>query len=164
MWYFMSHNQKQTCFLFHHSSYLSTRSPSNWIPNKIISFGQIYACPKFSKGHLPRVTRFISFLTRLLRNVESSEIRQKPYSFHWKIIQSRPWRASLATHFNSIRSLYFFFRFQESALDVPVVLVGNKTDQSGDRMVSVEDGQRRSKEIGCVCFHEISVRESIEQV
>ncbi|XP_077301061.1 ras-related and estrogen-regulated growth inhibitor-like protein [Arctopsyche grandis] len=53
---------------------------------------------------------------------------------------------------------------KESALDVPVVLVGNKTDQGGDRMVSVEEGQRRSKEIGCVCFHEISVRESIEQV
>jgi GTPase SAR1 family protein len=48
--------------------------------------------------------------------------------------------------------------------DVPVVLVGNKTDQWGDRMVSHEDGQRRSREIGCVCFHEISVRESIEQV
>lgn len=48
--------------------------------------------------------------------------------------------------------------------DVPVVLVGNKVDQWGDRMVTVEDGQRRSKEIGCVCFHEISVRESIEQV
>jgi len=31
-------------------------------------------------------------------------------------------------------------------------------------MVTLEEGQRRSKEIGCVCFHEISVRESIEQV
>jgi len=54
--------------------------------------------------------------------------------------------------------------FQEAAIDVPVVLVGNKTDQWGDRMVTLEEGQRRSKEIGCVCFHEISVRESIEQV
>ena len=45
-----------------------------------------------------------------------------------------------------------------------MVLVGNKTDQGGDRMVSLEDGQRRSKEIGCVCFHEISVRESVDQV
>lgn len=47
---------------------------------------------------------------------------------------------------------------------MPVVLVGNKTDQWGERMISIEEGQRRSKEIGCVCFHEISVRESIEQV
>lgn len=54
--------------------------------------------------------------------------------------------------------------FQDSVGDVPVVLVGNKIDQVGDRMVSLEEGQRRSKEIGCVCFHEISVRESIEQV
>jgi GTPase SAR1 family protein len=54
--------------------------------------------------------------------------------------------------------------FQEAITDVPVVLVGNKTDQWGDRMVTFEEGQRRSKEIGCVCFHEISVRESIEQV
>ncbi|XP_052126099.1 ras-related and estrogen-regulated growth inhibitor-like protein [Frankliniella occidentalis] len=53
---------------------------------------------------------------------------------------------------------------KESLSDVPVVLVGNKIDQWGDRMVSPEDGQRRSKEIGCVCFHEISVREDFEQV
>ncbi|XP_045526279.1 ras-related and estrogen-regulated growth inhibitor isoform X2 [Pieris brassicae] len=48
--------------------------------------------------------------------------------------------------------------------ETPVVLVGNKVDQVGDRMVTTEEGQRRSKEIGCVCFHEISVRESIDQV
>lgn len=48
--------------------------------------------------------------------------------------------------------------------EVPVVLVGNKTDQIGDRMVALEDGQKRSREIGCVCFHEISVRESVDQV
>ncbi|XP_026468428.1 ras-related and estrogen-regulated growth inhibitor [Ctenocephalides felis] len=53
---------------------------------------------------------------------------------------------------------------KEGLYDIPVVLVGNKNDQWGDRMVTLEDGQRRSKEIGCVCFHEISVRESIEQV
>lgn len=48
--------------------------------------------------------------------------------------------------------------------EVPVVLVGNKIDQVQDRMISLEEGQKRSKEIGCVCFHEISVRESIDQV
>ncbi|XP_072394995.1 ras-related and estrogen-regulated growth inhibitor [Diabrotica undecimpunctata] len=53
---------------------------------------------------------------------------------------------------------------KEGCGDVPVVLVGNKTDQLEDRMISSEEGQRRSKEMGCVCFHEISVRESIEQV
>ncbi|XP_026326533.1 ras-related and estrogen-regulated growth inhibitor [Hyposmocoma kahamanoa] len=53
---------------------------------------------------------------------------------------------------------------KDNVLETPVVLVGNKIDQAGDRMVSTEEGQRRSKEIGCVCFHEISVRESIEQV
>lgn len=48
--------------------------------------------------------------------------------------------------------------------ETPVVMVGNKLDQIGDRMITTEEGQRRSKEIGCVCFHEISVRESIDQV
>ncbi|CAG9563084.1 unnamed protein product [Danaus chrysippus] len=53
---------------------------------------------------------------------------------------------------------------KDSIPETPVVFVGNKVDQMGDRMVSTEEGQRRSKEIGCVCFHEISVRESIDQV
>ncbi|XP_058815516.1 ras-related and estrogen-regulated growth inhibitor isoform X2 [Topomyia yanbarensis] len=53
---------------------------------------------------------------------------------------------------------------KDPLLDVPVILVGNKIDQIGDRMVSTEEGQRRAKEISCACFHEISVRESIEQV
>lgn len=53
---------------------------------------------------------------------------------------------------------------KDAAVDVPVVLIGNKIDQIEDRMVSLEEGQKRSKEIGCVCFHEISVRESIDQV
>ncbi|XP_026748240.2 ras-like protein family member 11A [Galleria mellonella] len=53
---------------------------------------------------------------------------------------------------------------KDSLPETPVVLVANKADQIGDRMVSTEEGQRRSKEIGCVCFHEISVRESIDQV
>lgn len=54
--------------------------------------------------------------------------------------------------------------FQDGNFDVPVILVANKIDQYGDRMVSVEEGQRRFREISCACFHEISVRESIEQV
>ena len=48
--------------------------------------------------------------------------------------------------------------------DIPVILVGNKIDQCGDRMVPLEDGQKRFREISCACVHEISVRESTEQV
>ncbi|GAB0099301.1 ras-like protein [Sergentomyia squamirostris] len=53
---------------------------------------------------------------------------------------------------------------KDCLMDVPVILVGNKNDQWGDRMVSNEEGYRRSKEISCVCFHEISARESTEEV
>jgi hypothetical protein len=49
-------------------------------------------------------------------------------------------------------------------MDVPVILVANKTDQFEDRMISTEEGYKRSQEIGCACFHEISIRESIEEV
>lgn len=47
--------------------------------------------------------------------------------------------------------------------NVPVILVGNKSDLS-DRMVTLAEGVKRSQDIGCACFHEISVSESIEQV
>ncbi|EDW77893.1 ras-related and estrogen-regulated growth inhibitor-like protein [Drosophila tropicalis] len=53
---------------------------------------------------------------------------------------------------------------KDYTLDIPVILVGNKTDQPGDRMVLLEEGQRRFRELSCACFHEISVRESVEQV
>ncbi|ALC38817.1 CG5160 [Drosophila busckii] len=53
---------------------------------------------------------------------------------------------------------------KDCALDIPVILVGNKTDQTGDRMVNLEEGQRRFRELSCACFHEISVRESVDQV
>jgi Ras family len=49
-------------------------------------------------------------------------------------------------------------------MDVPVILVANKTDQFDDRMVTTEEGYKRSQEIGCACFHEISIRESIDEV
>ncbi|GAB6025167.1 hypothetical protein CHUAL_010590 [Chamberlinius hualienensis] len=48
--------------------------------------------------------------------------------------------------------------------DVLVVLVGNKKDQVGDRMVSRLEGVKRSKDIGCFAFYEVSVRESFEDV
>lgn len=56
------------------------------------------------------------------------------------------------------------FSTKDSSNDVPVLLVANKIDQCGDRMISKEEGHRRYREIGCVGFKEISVRESIEQV
>ncbi|XP_076324358.1 uncharacterized protein LOC143232616 isoform X2 [Tachypleus tridentatus] len=54
--------------------------------------------------------------------------------------------------------------FPSHLTEVPVLLVGNKADQYGDRMISREDGERRSHEIDCAGFHEISVRESIDEV
>lgn len=48
-----------------------------------------------------------------------------------------------------------------------VLLVGNKADLScspGERMVSALEGQKRAKEIEAHAFHEISVRESVDQV
>lgn len=49
-------------------------------------------------------------------------------------------------------------------MEVPVILVANKTDQIDDRMVTTEEGYKRSLGIGCSCFHEISVSESVEEV
>ncbi|XP_076350061.1 ras-related and estrogen-regulated growth inhibitor-like [Tachypleus tridentatus] len=54
--------------------------------------------------------------------------------------------------------------FHGHITEVPVLLVGNKADQYDDRMISKLEGERRSREIGCVGFHEISVRESIDDV
>lgn len=48
-------------------------------------------------------------------------------------------------------------------MDFPVILVANKTDQIEDRIVTKDEGLKRSQEIGCACFHEISVRESVDE-
>lgn len=53
---------------------------------------------------------------------------------------------------------------KDGCWEVPVVLVGNKKDQSGDRMVDTQEGFKRSRDIGCQAFHEVSVRESIDEV
>ncbi|XP_014663975.1 PREDICTED: ras-related and estrogen-regulated growth inhibitor-like [Priapulus caudatus] len=65
----------------------------------------------------------------------------------------------LITHMRRRRKLSY-----GHAVVHPVVLVGNKSDQVGDRMVGYEDGRRRSVELGCNSFHEISVRESGDDV
>ncbi|XP_031623883.1 ras-related and estrogen-regulated growth inhibitor-like protein [Contarinia nasturtii] len=53
---------------------------------------------------------------------------------------------------------------KDNSCDVPVMLVANKVDMDRDRMIASEEGKRRYREIGCVGFREISVREHIEQV
>lgn len=45
-----------------------------------------------------------------------------------------------------------------------MILVANKIDQIYDRMVTKDEGKRRCEDIGCVCFHEISTRENIDDV
>lgn len=52
----------------------------------------------------------------------------------------------------------------KDALDIPVMLVGNKKDQRDDRMVDVAQGRRMYQQIACAGFHEISVRESADEV
>ncbi len=61
-------------------------------------------------------------------------------------------------------SLLCNFEFQDFILDAPVLLVGNKCEQHDDRMVTVDEGHKRHKDIFCESFHEISVRESYEEV
>lgn len=48
-----------------------------------------------------------------------------------------------------------------------VILIGNKSDLSytpGERVVSAVEGRKRAEEIEAQAFHEISVRESVEEV
>ncbi|KAL7032340.1 hypothetical protein ACKWTF_007291 [Chironomus riparius] len=51
---------------------------------------------------------------------------------------------------------------KDGFIDAPVLLVANKIDQIYDRMVTKDEGKRRCEDIGCVCFHEITTRESID--
>lgn len=43
-----------------------------------------------------------------------------------------------------------------------MVLVANKVDQIEDRMVTTEEGEKRSRDLGCDHFFEISVREEAD--
>lgn len=49
-------------------------------------------------------------------------------------------------------------------MDFPVILVANKVDQIFYRMVTTKEGEQRSQDIGCSCFHEISVSENPDEV
>ncbi|XP_011868160.1 PREDICTED: ras-related and estrogen-regulated growth inhibitor [Vollenhovia emeryi] len=71
--------------------------------------------------------------------------------------------------FDETSHLRFLVSHARRGRKVPpvVLLVGNKADLScspGERMVSALEGQKRAKEIEAHAFHEISVRESVDQV
>ncbi|GAB1859863.1 small monomeric GTPase [Camponotus japonicus] len=71
--------------------------------------------------------------------------------------------------FDETSHLRFLVSHARKGRKVPpvVLLVGNKADLScspGERMVSAMEGQKRAKEIEAHAFHEISVRESVDQV
>ena len=53
-------------------------------------------------------------------------------------------------------------RVEQCPSSVSVMLVGNKIDQAEDRMVTHEEGERRSRELGCDQLREISVREQVD--
>lgn len=114
---------------------------------------------------------FVSYPSKSLgtRSLTKLDGRDKLRAFFTiKRMTKIKYETTLAEKFSACHSsnsqFFCLFAPQESLMDVPVILVGNKNDQWGDRMVSNEEGYRRSKEISCVCFHEISARESADQV
>lgn len=70
--------------------------------------------------------------------------------------------------FDQLRQLKFIASYTHSHMRVNFspcwVLVGNKVDLAqNERMVSYEEGQQLSRELGCHFFREISTRESINE-
>ncbi|KAL4232604.1 hypothetical protein ACF0H5_007294 [Mactra antiquata] len=51
---------------------------------------------------------------------------------------------------------------QSSSSCVPIVLVGNKTDRSRDRMITSAEGREKAQEMNCSDFCEISVMEEAD--
>lgn len=97
---------------------------------------------------------------RLQENIRWAESYVLMYSVNDKCSFDECTRLKfLITHMRRRRKLSY-----GNVLPYPVTLVGNKTDQIGDRMVSCQEGKLRSLELGCHSFHEISVRESYEEV
>ncbi|XP_033329410.2 ras-related and estrogen-regulated growth inhibitor isoform X1 [Megalopta genalis] len=71
--------------------------------------------------------------------------------------------------FDETNRLRFLVSHAKKTRKVPpvVVLIGNKSDLSytpGERVVSTSEGRQRAEQIEAHSFHEISVRESVEQV
>ncbi|XP_076230797.1 ras-related and estrogen-regulated growth inhibitor [Calliopsis andreniformis] len=71
--------------------------------------------------------------------------------------------------FDETSRLRFLVSHARKTRKIPpvVILIGNKSDLSytpGERVVSTSEGRQRAQEIEAHAFHEISVRESVEQV
>ena len=47
----------------------------------------------------------------------------------------------------------------QSSSSLPIVLVGNKSDRTHDRMITTAEGREKAYEMNCASFYEISVRE-----
>lgn len=47
----------------------------------------------------------------------------------------------------------------QNSSSLPMVLVGNKSDRTHDRMISTAEGREKAYEMNCAAFYEISVRE-----
>ncbi|KAF2347769.1 Small GTPase superfamily, partial [Trinorchestia longiramus] len=73
-------------------------------------------------------------------------------------------RAKFLINYNKRRRKITGSSIKDPRDEAPVLLVGNKKDLVGDRMVATDEGLRRSRDIGCRAFHEISTRESVDEV
>ncbi|XP_018025868.1 ras-related and estrogen-regulated growth inhibitor [Hyalella azteca] len=73
-------------------------------------------------------------------------------------------RAKFLINYNKRRRKITGNATKDPREEAPVLLVANKKDLPGDRMVTTDEGIRRSRDIGCRAFHEISARESIDEV
>lgn len=123
------------------------------VDNELIQFDILDAANR------PNETEFL----RLESNIRWADAFILTYSVTDKCSFDECNRLKFLINYNK-RRRKLGYTTKDGISDVPVILVGNKTDQWGDRMVSIEEGQKRFREISCVCFHEISVRESVDQV
>uniref|UniRef100_A0ABD2XLV8 small monomeric GTPase n=1 Tax=Trichogramma kaykai TaxID=54128 RepID=A0ABD2XLV8_9HYME len=80
----------------------------------------------------------------------------------WRLrfLLNQAWRAKKSGH-------HYYHHCQQQQQQQPcVVLVGNKSDlaEAGERMVGTVEGRQRARDIEAQAFHEISARESLDQV
>ncbi|XP_064627890.1 ras-related and estrogen-regulated growth inhibitor-like [Lineus longissimus] len=65
----------------------------------------------------------------------------------------------LINHFSTRK-----FNLGGGALEPVVILIGNKSDLEYDRMVSYEQANKRSHDLACLKFFEMSARESVDDI